>query len=379
MLGVNHNVRGNRSATNDDTYAPLTCTWYDNLVRIACIGEGSCFIHSFLKGFFREYQENNSARFRLNTAAMLRRDLAILLMTEDSRYPGHTYWETTGNGAFPRMVMTQIQDESLIQDMGVDYSLAGLQRLFNSDYYLGQEIYEFISEILNIDVYIFLATREDLVHLSNTRRHGVQRNAVVVIGNTYHYEVLAVDTLAGQPETPGQRKTGGFQTLFPPDDPFIQAIIRQFDLTWEEIPFDPDQTFVNNIIDVFTERIRIGATEDDIRLEFSLPPVIQEIFKETDPFRMILTRLVPRIRQELADRGIAIRVTVGTRRERIIQTLQEAGYTQENLDIINQLIQIRIDPDNQQQTMESIIDQLEQENQLHPEMIQVLRMVNEAI
>lgn len=363
-LDVSHRVKGNNPAVNDDTYAPLTCTWYDDLVRIATIGEGSCFIHSVLKGFYKEYQQNNSARFRLVTAAKIRRDLAILLGTEDRRYPGKTYWETTNRGALPRMVMTQIQDESLIEDVGVDYSLSGLQRLFNSGSYLGQEIYEFISEVLGIDVYIFLATRENLIHLNNTHRAGVHRNAVMVIGNTYHYEVLAVDT------------PNGFQTLFPPDDPFLQAVIVQFGLTWEDDPFDPDQTFIDDVIAAFTERIRVGEFEDDIRLEFMLPVTIDEIFQETDPFRRALSRLGPRIRETLINRGIPIRITFQVRHQRLIQILQEAGYDEESLALINQAIHDRSQPER---TMDQIIDQIENDNVFGVELIQVLRTVNASI
>ena len=184
-LSVNHRVRGNAAGTNDDTYAPLTCTWHDNLVRIACIGEGSCFIHALLKGFHREYQENNSARFRLSMAANLRRDLAMLLMHENPNFEGRTYWETISGSRFPRMVMNQILDESLVAVLERDYSMAGLQRLFNSTRDLGDEIYEFVSEVLNIDVYIFTATRQDVTYLSSTRQFGVQRDAIMIVGNTF--------------------------------------------------------------------------------------------------------------------------------------------------------------------------------------------------
>ena len=121
----------NGPAVNDDTYAPLTCSWYDNLVRIATIGDGSCFIHAVLKGFFREYQENNNARFRFELAMKMRRDLGIALGLNNPKYPDHTYWETANKGSFPRLLMQELMDENLIGILDTDYSIYGLQRLFN--------------------------------------------------------------------------------------------------------------------------------------------------------------------------------------------------------------------------------------------------------
>jgi hypothetical protein len=280
---------------NDDTYAPLTCTWYPNLVRIATIGEGSCFLHAVLKGYNREYQENNQARFRLGYVANLRRDLAIALGNVNPLYPEHTYWATSGNGAFVGVAMEEVIHENLVEVLQVDYSLAGLQRLLNSTHTLGDEVYKFISDALNIDVYVLRATRTDLFPHYHTHQPAVVRDGIVIIGNMYHYETVAVET------------DQGLQTVFPPGDPFLDAVSAVFvgDGAFNDIinniPFDPDENFITSTVG----RI-VGWYNDEFRVQD--PGVVQraltdfdakivEIFPETDPLRATYTRLHDQITQ----------------------------------------------------------------------------------
>jgi hypothetical protein len=267
------------AAKNDDTYEPLKCTWYDNLVRISAIGDGSCFIHAILKAFYKPYQENNNAEYRLGMAEDIRRDLAVELDNENPEYPNHTYWETVGKGSFPSFLMQEIKDEDEIGRGGIDYSLVGLQRLFNSYTALGNEVYEYISDIMNIDIYILRATKDDLYNHIHTRKPGNIRNAIVIIGNKYHYEVLAVN------------KEEGFQTLFYPGDPFIEALSKLFigdggfnDILNPQI-YDPDETFINNFIITFT----------DENGNFQFPDIIYEIFNPDNIFITIVERLKDRI------------------------------------------------------------------------------------
>jgi hypothetical protein len=270
-------------AINDDTYEPLTCTWYNNLVRIATIGDGSCFIHAVLKGFFKEYQEAKSAELRFNIARNIRRDLAIALGLENQEYPGHTYWETANKGSFPRILMQELIDEELIEILGIDYSIHGLERLFNSFKELGDEVYGFVSDVLNVDIYVLRATPDDLYPHVSTKEVGVVRNAVVIIGNKYHYEVLAVDT------------ENGLQTLFSPDDPFVQTLNYIFvgnrELNEEE--YDPDTAFIANIMDIFV-----------INNKLIIPNIMYERLSDNDPFRMQLERLWDRIQQMAEIYGI---------------------------------------------------------------------------
>ena len=367
MLDVSYTRAGKiiqGPAKNDDTYAPLTCSWYKNLVRIATIGDGSCFIHAVLKGFYRGYQENNQAIYRLQVAAKIRRDLGVVLQLDNPAYPGHTYWETSARGSFPRMVMQEINDEELIRDLHVDYSLSGLQRLFNSTSQLGDEVYTFISDALNVDIYVLRATTTDLYPHYHTHRPGVDRNGVVIIGNTYHYEVLAVNT------------EQGFQTVFYPDDPFLKALTQLFigdgdfnDIV-NTIPYDPDRAFIADFVEAFTTNAGL-----------QIPVIIDEIFPETDPFIIALNRLMPQIEEAARIRtfdlngGIVLENPVLDRLNRILNVMKDSGYDDEQLYNIREIIEHRVDPNNPQ-SLDNIVSNAETDGLLSHDVAAVILNVN---
>lgn len=275
VLYMNKGVIVSGAAIGDDISEPLKCSWYNNLVRIATIGDGSCFIHAVLKGYFKPYQEDNRASARLNFVANLRRDFAIYLSYADENYPGQSIWSTTARGSFPRLLMQQLLNESSLGYLHIDYSLPGLQRLFNSYNNLGDEIYSFISDALQIDVYVLKITKEDIFPHSHTSHPNTRRNAVIIVGNMLHYEVLAINT------------PRGLQTLFPPNDPFLQVVKDKFigdrDYEINSIPFDPDQEFIKS----FVSTLIVDGELVRADLFTILPP--------TDPFTITLLRLWPEI------------------------------------------------------------------------------------
>ena len=357
-----HIVQG--AARNDDTYAPLACTWYNNnddeLIRIATIGDGSCFIHAVLKAFYRAYQENNGARYRLDLAMRIRRDLAVALGLENPQYPGRTYWETSARGSFPRMVMQQINDEDLVRDLRVDYSLAGLQRLFNSTSQLGDEVYTFVADAFNMDIYILRATREDLYPHYHTRRPGINRNAVVIIGNMYHYEVLGINT------------NNGIQTVFPPGDPFLDILTQlfigdgDFDDIINAIPYDPDTAFIGDFVDAFT-------TQNGLEI----PTIIDEIFPEKDPFKLTLDRLTPRIQDIAQMRGRDLAGTqeratenrIIERLNQILRIMEESGYTPEESQQIRQIVEHKLTP-GIDQDLEALVSAAETDGLLNRQQVE---------
>lgn len=246
----------NGPAINDDTYAPLKCTWAEKLVRIATLGEGNCFIHAVLKAFYKKYQENNNAKYRIEMATKIRRDLALILSYENTKYPSFTYWETVANGRFPVLLMQQLSDESLVRDLGLDFSSNGLMYFLNSYQFLGDEVYAFIAEIFGINVYILRATKDDLFPHLTTKTLGDKKKSAVIVGNTQHYEVLAID------------KPEGFQTLFDADDDFIRILDSRFDIAPKE-DFDPYVNYIVNLGDILP-----NLTLDKLNM-----------FDDNDPFK----------------------------------------------------------------------------------------------
>ena len=364
-LGVRYTGRGGKivsgRAINDDTYAPLTCSWYDDLVRIATIGDGSCFIHAVLKAFYKPYQDNDDASYRLDVASVVRRDLAICLGMDNPDYPGHTYWETAGRGSFPRMVMQQISDEDLVGDLRVDYSLTGLQRLFNSYNQLGDEVYTFVSDILNVDIYVLRATKDDLYPHLHTRRANVPRNGIVIIGNLVHYEVLAVD---GEDEL--------FQTVFAPDDPFLEALTGVFigDPNFQDImnviPYDPDESFINDAVEAFSTNNVLN-----------IPDKIADIFLEDDPFRIQLSRLRTSIEQAARRRLITFHPVI-QELERIIPVMRQAGFDADMTQRVRDVVEHRVDPDIPQH-LDSIIAAAETDGLLDRETVNAIMAVKASL
>lgn len=230
-------VTGTGPAQNDDSFEVLKCSWYQNLVRIATIGDGNCFIHAVLKAFYTPYQENNNAEARIDMTKKVRRDLAVMLLEENPNYSGYTYWETIGNGRIVQLLLQEIKDQNLIAELGVDYSPIGLQNLLNSISYLGDEIFEYVADILNINIYVMKATKEDIRPCMKCYRSG--RASIVISGNKDHYEVIAL-------------QVGNYlQTIFYSDDDFFQVLDKKFPVI-DQNKFDPDDTFITDFIDTFT-------------------------------------------------------------------------------------------------------------------------------
>jgi len=243
MLYVN-TFSNSIKALNDDTYAPLKCKWSkEKIVRISTIGDGTCLFHALLKSFYDRYQNDINKYNRMHIAATVRRDLGLLLSYENPKYKGYSYWFTISNGSFPRMLMLQLKDPNLINLLNVDYSLQGLQYLFNSSYTLGDEVYSYIGEILKINIFILLANEDNLEPIYTNFSFSSTNKCVVIIGNTCHYEVLALNN------------DNGLQTVFSPNHPFIKEITTIF----PNIPnddfnpsFDPDQSFIKNFREIFS-------------------------------------------------------------------------------------------------------------------------------
>lgn len=222
----------------DNAIQPLRVPWYEHVVRIAAIGDGSCFFHSVCGAYLASYQNNPSYAYRADFIARLRRDMAYLLelpspdagsariwelKEEIARLTGKpagalTFYDTAANGALLEFYSQQAQGFDMRDDDGVpiDFSLAGMQRLFNSTRDVGYEVYQYVADLLGIDIFVTIGYTDNLRPFNNTRLPTREpRPAVVIVGNRYHYEVVGLQT----PQ--------GIQTVFYPGHPFIEALMAQ--------------------------------------------------------------------------------------------------------------------------------------------------------
>jgi hypothetical protein len=304
----------------DDTYAPVVCSWYQNIVRFATIGDGNCFLHAVLKCFDAAYQNDRGFRFRTHRAEVVRRDLAVKLAHENPEFPGRTYWETINNGQFAALTIQEVENEDLVGLYRRDYTLGGMQYMFNSFEYLGDEVYGYIADIFNIDIFVLRGRAHNLKSHVHTVRANRPRPVVAIVAvggkDGGHYESLAIDT----PE--------GFQTNFAPGDPFVTALLTLHGgletLTYH--PYNPDEAFLATLVATFSNN---G--------QFVLPLAkIEEIFSEHDPFIRVLNRLMPQIRQLEASTA---RPQAIVEFERLRPLLTNQGWGPDSLNQIAQTIE----------------------------------------
>jgi hypothetical protein len=170
------------------------------------------------------------------------------------------------------MLLQQVVNEGLIAVEQVDYSLTGMQRLFNSRAWLGDAVLASLAEILGVDIYLARAYTNDLEAHRYIPSYSPRQGAILIIGNEQHYEVVA------------QGKPGELRTVFLPETPFYQVLQRKFAISPEDGPLDyrPEATFIRDAANVLVS----------MPLKYDLKERVREIFPEADdPFRALLERL----------------------------------------------------------------------------------------
>jgi hypothetical protein len=253
----------------DDTYAPIKNTINENMYRIATLGGGNCFFHCVLKAVYPSYQNANYDD-RVTITEEFRRDLAMTLELPHPDYKGFLYWDIVGGGLFPRSLMLGIADPTSISKGDfIDFSLNGLKYYLNSHEEVGEEVYDFVSEILNLDIYILRGKKDNVFVHRHTHRPGVNVPGIIILGNEYHYELVGTKK--------GENK---FQTVFMPGDPFLVKIQSLYKGNMEIIQNAKQKRF--RPVDVFYEDCSdiLWVNKNNI------PTVeaIQKLLPENDPF-----------------------------------------------------------------------------------------------
>lgn len=242
-----------------DRIESLACTWFQPLVRIGTIGEGSCLIHAVVKAFYLEYQSTISVKDRIDYVATVRRLLAQRLAQENPRAPGFLYWETIANGGLVDQAITRIRSGRMEEDP-YDYTIEGLQRyIMNGSCSLGEEIIGFLSDVFQIDIHIMEASAVELYHLNSFYRVGVVQDSCVILAlgqwdperqraSGSHYETIgqplniipATATVGSLQRNPNTNQL--IRTKFTDQDSLIKAIKSSpsFQIANDQVyPFDP--------------------------------------------------------------------------------------------------------------------------------------------
>lgn len=178
----------------DDTLAPVIIKWYtrDPAYRVSCIGDASCFFHSVLKATSPQYVTPQTVS-RRQQARELRNELANLLEKPNPNDPGErSYWESVAGGAYPEYQQLKIQDVD-----SIDYSLPVLQQLLRSDEYIGDELYQYVSEVLGVNIHVMFGASgpEGLLPYHSTKYRYSDNIFIVAVGSPgagRHYELLTI-------------------------------------------------------------------------------------------------------------------------------------------------------------------------------------------
>ena len=179
------------------------------LLRLRVPTDGSCYFHALAKAYFKPYitgKIDDETFDRKSFIRNLRKDLAKKLGSniDPKDHRSKTYYDTLSNGELKKIA------KSL-----PEYSLENMQKELSSSTTSISNIYnEFISNELNIDIYILDALKKD-VYMTGTEDKLLYKNrkSIVILYMPGHYELVGY--------SPSQDYV---ETYFEPTHPFIKHI-----------------------------------------------------------------------------------------------------------------------------------------------------------
>ena len=328
-----------------ESTARLNVKWFDqqDVMRISVLGDGSCYLHSYLKGFYRRYQDNPDKNYRFNTILDLRRDLALQLtrpnpVYRDTAYadyywklidsgetdknariladqaeqlgqmPKYSYWLTNANGRNIDVLTQQIIEPNVVRQ-GYDFAdLTAMQRDLNSRKCLSDLHIMNISDMMGVDVIIFHGYTDNVTLHLTTYLEGRDRPIVCIIHikNSVHYELIGVTT------------PDGIQTTFRSTDPFIQAL---FEL------YPADAYVVKHPYDVMMEAVIKNYEDYDKKVDGNIivPNILDvTLLNENDPYVQTLYAAFDDAGIKFNDRGELI--ITSDKMRKIKETLIQRGF-----------------------------------------------------
>lgn len=184
-------------------------TFCDNLdfTEISTIGDGSCFFHSILRASNRKYIAASRDE-RVAIADALRSELADSINRIDPKTENIVYSTLSGG---------------TLEDFGKvipEVAQPNLYKHLKSKEWVGMEVLELVSELLNKDIYIIDKRTKNLYNIgySNCELLYKKRNSVIIAYDGGHYTALGIangDTI---------------NTHFKPTNPVIAALYTQISI-----------------------------------------------------------------------------------------------------------------------------------------------------
>lgn len=142
------------------------------------LGDGHCLIHSILFNMSRKYQ-NATLVERREMAADIRFQIAVGLASIDPK-TGLSYYSSVADGFFYDNRHTP------------EFSLEGLQDLFCSKQFLGEETISILSHMLKINIYILDGKTHDVRLTADIP--SIKRDSIVIRYYGDHYDAISLNS-----------------------------------------------------------------------------------------------------------------------------------------------------------------------------------------
>lgn len=167
-----------------------------SLHSLHTIGDGSCLIHAIAQALYKPYVEGTVDKGKL--ALQIRAEIADALRQPDPA-TGRLNYYTVAGGNLPSFA-----------EQDAAFSLAGLESLFRSQAYLGEEMLVVVSQLLKKSIYVLDQERQDLYHAYIYPG----ATAVVILYGGVHFQTVAL----------WDPKEGRFVTHFKPGRSLIRFL-----------------------------------------------------------------------------------------------------------------------------------------------------------
>lgn len=177
-------------------------------MELEVIGDGSCLLHAICNAFCTTYITQKLGSEVIDPMQFVRKLRTQLAEKLDMEYEdGKTYYEFISRGALPELGKSF-----------ADKTLQGMQAHFDSRNPLGVEILEYISMIIDYDLFLIDKNKGDVYITGDEELYQKGRSSIVIIYNEsfMHYTTGSIKDPLGR-----------YWTVFPSDHNFIQELKRR--------------------------------------------------------------------------------------------------------------------------------------------------------
>jgi hypothetical protein len=177
---------------------------YENLLYLDTIGNGDCLFHAIVQGFYTPYIEGYSSERehpidRVKLIDELKRNFSTHLA--DKRPDGKTWYEYLSRGQLPELS----KEFPMLK-------LENLQKLLLTRFPLDNIFNEYISDVLDIDIYILDGDNRRVYVTGEEDLYLKGRKSVVILYQRGHYSTVGI------------YRNDRIQTFFDKNDEFILTI-----------------------------------------------------------------------------------------------------------------------------------------------------------